>query len=63
MKKNFLLVACSFVLIFSCTKNNTPTPSESQSDVNLKNGLLVYLPFDGNFADSSGNGNQTAASG
>jgi hypothetical protein len=25
----------------------------------LKNGLLVYLPFDGNFADSSGNGNPT----
>ncbi|HVU96480.1 MAG TPA: LamG domain-containing protein [Puia sp.] len=31
--------------------------------VNLKKGLLLYLPFSGNIADSSGNGNPTTALG
>ncbi len=43
----------------ACKKDNNPTTPPS--DVNLKNGLLVYLPFDGNMADSSGNGNTTTA--
>lgn len=29
----------------------------SQAQVNLTNGLIAYYPFSGNFADSSGNGN------
>ena len=38
----------------------TPPPD---STVNLTKGLLLYLPFSGNIADSSGNGNQTTAVG
>ncbi|HEY8970409.1 MAG TPA: hypothetical protein VIM64_14995, partial [Puia sp.] len=42
-------------------KNNPepPPPGDSTQIVNLKKGLLVYLPFTGNFADSSGNNNPT----
>jgi hypothetical protein len=54
-----ILTALSFGLILSCKKDNNPTPPPV-SDVHLKNGLLVYLPFQGNMADSSGNGNSTA---
>jgi hypothetical protein len=46
-----------FGLSLSCKKDNNPAPPVS--NVHLKDGLLLYLPFDGNFADSSGNGNQT----
>jgi hypothetical protein len=55
-----LIPALFFVLIFSCKKNNSPAPV---NNVNLKKGLLVYLPFKGNLADSSGNGNTTTAAG
>lgn len=34
-------------------------PPPKPDTPNLKNGLLVYLPFNGSFADSSGNGNVT----
>jgi hypothetical protein len=51
MKKLILLVACSLLVIFSCKKSSTT------SDVHLNAGLLVYLPFNGTIADSSGNGN------
>jgi hypothetical protein len=37
--------------------------TKPDSTVNLKKGLLLYLPFSGNIADSSGNGNQTTAVG
>ncbi|GGA86221.1 LamG domain-containing protein [Puia dinghuensis] len=46
-------------------KNDTTTltdtlyASKPDSTVNLKKGLLLYLPFTGNMADSSGNGNPT----
>lgn len=52
-------------LAFGCQKNNTApsklVSSVVPSDVNLQSGLLVYLPFEGNMADSSGNGNPTTA--
>ncbi|MHA4809130.1 LamG domain-containing protein [Flavitalea flava] len=56
--RNLLVVTLVGIGLFlSCKKDNPPTtPSK---DVNLKKGLLLYLPFDGNFADSSGNGNLT----
>lgn len=50
-----------FTLAIACKKSNSSTPSAS--DVNLKKGLLAYFPFDGNMADSSGNGNATTAVG
>ncbi|HLZ88081.1 MAG TPA: hypothetical protein VKQ52_12590, partial [Puia sp.] len=37
--------------------------SKPDTTVNLTKGLLVYLPFSGNIADSSGNGNPTQAVG
>ena len=48
-------------LAFACKKDNSSTTTTTPSDINLKKGLLVYLPFDGNMADSSGNGNTTTA--
>jgi hypothetical protein len=47
----------------STTKPNpdsTTTPPATDT-VNLRAGLLLWLPFDGNMADSSGNGNPTTA--
>jgi hypothetical protein len=38
-------------------------PPPPDPTVNLRMGLLLYLPFDGNIADSSGNGNPTTAVG
>ena len=37
--------------------------TKPDSTVNLTKGLLLYLPFSGNIADSSGNGNPTTAVG
>jgi hypothetical protein len=37
--------------------------TKPDSTVNLKKGLLLYLPFSGNIADSSGNNNPTTAIG
>ena len=51
MNRPPLLVACLLVLSFSCSKHS--------SDINLQSGLLVYLPFNGNMNDMSGNGNLT----
>jgi hypothetical protein len=43
-------------------KTDTLTvPPPPDPTVNLKLGLLLYLPFNGSFADSSGNGNPTSA--
>lgn len=50
----------SFCLVLGCKKDTSPTPPAT-SDIHLKSGLLLYLPFDGNIADSSGNGNTTTA--
>jgi hypothetical protein len=60
-----LVLAATVVAItiasFSCKKDhNNPVPP---SNVNLKKGLLLYLPFNGNFADSSGNANPSVAVG
>jgi len=48
-------------LFFSCKKDShpTPPPTDSSNIVNLNKGLLVYLPFNGSIADSSGNNNPT----
>jgi hypothetical protein len=46
------------------TKTDTlKVPPPPDPTVNLKKGLLLYLPFDGNIADSSGNNNPTVAVG
>ena len=65
--------ACLTVLTLAvaCTKNPNPDPPihdtvytpKPDTTVNLKKGLLVYLPFSGNIADSSGNNNPTTAVG
>ena len=65
------------VIVFSCTKNTNPQPpvhdtvtvkttdtlyaAKPDTTVNLTRGLLLYLPFSGSIADSSGNGNPTTA--
>ncbi|MDO6431432.1 LamG domain-containing protein [Flavitalea sp. BT771] len=48
-----LALLISLGTVFSCKKDHNPPPS----NVNLKKGLLLYLPFNGSFADSSGNNN------
>lgn len=60
-----ILAALSSTLMFSCQKQDPLHPHDpsDSSTVNLKKGLLVYLPFSGNFADSSGNHNPTTAVG
>jgi Concanavalin A-like lectin/glucanases superfamily len=63
MKKVLLFIVSSLIIILSCKKSSSPSPTPPKSDINLKTGLLVYLPFDGNMADSSGNGNLTSAVG
>jgi hypothetical protein len=45
------------------TLTDTLYVTKPDSSVNLTKGLLVYLPFAGNIADSSGNGNPTQSSG
>jgi hypothetical protein len=44
-------------------KTDTVYATLPDSTVNLTKGLLLYLPFSGNIADSSGNGNPTQAVG
>ena len=45
------------------TTTDTLYATKPDSTLNLTKGLLVYLPFSGNIADSSGNNNPTAAIG
>lgn len=70
-------VSCLFLmgLAVSCVKGTTPKPTPpsdstavppdstvaASDTANLKSGLLLYLPFNGSIADSSGNGNPTVA--
>ena len=73
--KRILRISCALVFIVltigvSCTKNTNPAPPNHQipspspdTAVNLSKGLLLYLPFSGNIADSSGNNNPTTAVG
>src|SRR5579872_3504588 len=46
---------------YSCAKNSNLQPPDTT--VNLTKGLLLYLPFSGSIADSSGNNNPTQAVG
>ncbi|HEY4064270.1 MAG TPA: LamG domain-containing protein [Puia sp.] len=77
LKNIFLATAViGMGLFWACAKNSTPAPpihdtvTVHKTDTflkpvdtpNLKIGLLLYLPFNGSFADSSGNANPTAAS-
>jgi hypothetical protein len=59
-----ILAVTSFLLllgvVIGCIKHVIPTPPPPSANVTLKSGLLLYLPFDGNIADSSGNHNATA---
>ena len=57
----FFLVLLT-ISIFSCEKNNGG-PSTPPSNIDLKKGLLLYFPFTGNIADSSGNNNSVQATG
>ena len=61
-KLNFIPLVGLFFLIFSCGKHHEPIPN---NNINLKKGLLLYFPFSGDIADSSGNNNpaQTEATG
>jgi hypothetical protein len=72
-------VIAAVALALSCTKNTNPQPpihdtvkvvqndtiygTKPDPTVNLTKGLLLYLPFSGNIADSSGNNNPTQAIG
>jgi hypothetical protein len=65
------LIITTFTFAPSCSKNASPptqdTVTVTKTDTlvlpppndtpNLTNGLVLYLPFNGSFADSSGNGN------
>jgi len=55
----FILTVLTASLFSSCKKQDTPPPPINGDSINLKKGLLVYLPFSGNVADSSGNNNPT----
>jgi len=71
--KNTLTVAAAvamggFALFTSCSKNSNSQPihdtlytTKPDPTVNLNKGLLLYLPFSGDIADSSGNANPTKA--
>ncbi|MDP4150092.1 MAG: LamG domain-containing protein [Bacteroidota bacterium] len=59
MKTILILAACGLFIGLSCSKSSSPgTPPPN---IHLTNGLLVYLPFSGNLADSSGNNNVVTA--
>jgi hypothetical protein len=62
-KKIAFSILCVMVFAIACNKDNSGTTPVTPADVHLRNGLLLYLPFEGNMADSSGNGNMTAAVG
>jgi hypothetical protein len=53
-----------FCVVFACKKeSHEPPPTDPTDSADLKKGLLLYLPFNGSMADSSGNNNPTAALG
>jgi hypothetical protein len=67
-----VLALSASTFFIACTKGTTPISPpihdtiyspKPDTTVNLTKGLLVYLPFSGNIADSSGNGNTTTAYG
>jgi len=62
------IIAVALLGSIGCTKNQSPVHDtiyapKPDTTVNLSRGLLVYLPFSGNIADSSGNNNPTTAVG
>lgn len=62
------IVAVALLGSIGCSKNqdtvhDTIYATKPDTTVNLTKGLLVYLPFSGNIADSSGNNNPTRAVG
>jgi len=77
MKSNTLIASLAALCIATaavfggCSKKNSPQPSKTDTiyapqpdtTVNLTKGLLLYLPFSDNIADSSGNANPTQAVG
>lgn len=58
------IVALSLSIFYSCKKED-PThphpPTDSTNVADLRKGLLLYLPFNGSLADSSGNNNPVQA--
>ncbi|TDW97181.1 LamG domain-containing protein [Dinghuibacter silviterrae] len=58
-----ILIVMAAFLVNSCTKSSSNPTSTTDTTVNLTKGLLLYLPFSGNIADSSGNNNPTTAIG
>jgi hypothetical protein len=53
-------------LVFSCIKREVPIPPpppKLNDTLNLTEGLILYLPFNGSMADSSGNNNVTTVVG
>jgi len=57
-KQILLMYSLSVVCMFSACRKTSPEPHPTDS-ADLKKGLLLYLPFNGNIADSSGNNNPT----
>lgn len=59
--RNTLLVA-AIALFAGCQKHPDPVPPpETVCNVDLARGLVAYFPFNGNFNDVSGNGNNATA--
>lgn len=64
-----LLISFAFVVAMACKKdcdqckqcNNNGGDSTSTCNADLAKGLLAYYPFNGNFNDESGNGNNATA--
>lgn len=55
----FLILPCLFFI--SCTKDcDTSTPTTPTTPTTLTEGLVLYMPFSGNLADSSGFSNNGA---
>jgi len=60
---NTLLCLFACLLIASCQKEEDNTTTDQPTPSTLSNGLLLYMPFDNNLVDSSGNGNTATAFG
>lgn len=57
--KKIVLVVSTVIVFTAFKKDGGSTPvSEPTCSSNLKRGLLAYYPFNANFNDASGNGNQ-----
>jgi hypothetical protein len=58
----FAFAVLTFFLFYSCKKEGSThphPPADSTNVADLRKGLLLYLPFNGSIADSSGNNNPT----